>query len=198
VVGTRIQLLAWCRVLLLASVVCTPACRRDMQDQPRYEPFEHSTFFDDQRAARPLVAGTVARGHLEDDDALYRGQAGDAPLEAIPIPISRGILIRGRERYNVYCSPCHDRVGSGAGMIVERGFKRPPSFHDERLRIAPAGYYFQVITSGFGVMSGYAAQIGARDRWAIVAYIRALQLSQHAALDDVPPEERARLEDDGE
>lgn len=184
------------RVLVVLPLACLllPACRQDMQDQPRYEPLERSDFFDDQRAARPLLPGTIARGHLDEDDALFRGQAGNAPLENIPMPIEPAILARGRERYDIYCSPCHDRVGTGAGMIVQRGLKRPPSFHEERLRIAPAGHFFQVISNGFGVMSSYAAQIPARDRWAIVAYIRALQLSQHAQLADVPAAERQRLE----
>jgi mono/diheme cytochrome c family protein len=181
---------SWC----LWAILLLGACRQDMHDQPRYDPFERSAFFDDRRAARPLVPGTVVRGHLDEDDALFRGLAGTAPVEAVPLPISPQLLARGRERYDIYCSPCHDRVGTGGGMIVQRGFKRPASLHDARLRESPAGYFFHVISNGFGVMSGYAAQILVADRWAIVAYIRALQLSQHATLADLADEERARLE----
>jgi hypothetical protein len=172
------------------------ACRQDMQDQPRYQPFERSDFFDDKRAARPPVPGSVARGHLDEDDGMFRGKQGNGPLEELPLVLDANLLRFGRERYDIYCSPCHDRVGTGRGMIVQRGFKQPPSLHEERLRIAPVGHFFQVITNGFGVMSGYAAQIPARDRWAIVGYIRALQLSQHATLADVPPDQRAKLEQD--
>lgn len=186
---------SWFVAVLLLLVA---ACRQDMHDQPRYDPFEHSRFFDDRRAARPLVPGTVARGRLYEDDALFRGLAAGAPVEEVPLEISTELLARGRERYDIYCSPCHDRAGTGSGMIVRRGFKRPPSFHEERLRQSPAGYFFQVISSGFGAMSGYAAQIPVADRWAIVAYIRALQLSQRATLADVPEEERLRLEQQGE
>jgi hypothetical protein len=179
-------------VVLFGALVA--GCRQDMQDQPRYEPFERSTFFDDKRAARPPVPGSVARGQLDEDDAVFRGQQGDGPLADLPLVLDANLLRRGRERYDIYCSPCHDRVGTGQGMIVQRGFKAPPSLHQERLRNAPAGHFFQVMTSGFGVMSGYAAQIPARDRWAIVGYIRALQLSQHATLADVPAPERTQLE----
>ena len=175
-------------VLVAAGLTCT-ACRQDMHDQPRYEPLEASTFFEDGRASRAPVPGTVARGLLDDG-----GLGGGPETERIPFPVTRQVLDRGQERYDIYCSPCHDRVGTGEGMIVQRGFKRPPSLHQERLRIAPVGYFFQVITNGFGVMSGYAAQISARDRWAIVGYIRALQLSQHATLQQVPADERTKLE----
>jgi hypothetical protein len=165
-----------------------------MHDQPKYEAFERSRFFDDQRASRPLVTGVVARGHLDEDQAFHTGTGENGPLATNPLPITREALLRGQERYNIYCSPCHDRVGSGEGMIVQRGFKQPPSLHDQRLRTVPDGYLFQVMTNGFGAMSTYAPQVSARDRWAIVAFIRALQLSQHATLADVPPAERARLE----
>lgn len=182
------------RCLAVTMLLLLSACRQDMQDQPRYEPLERSRFFDDKRAARPPLPGTVARGHLDEDDALFRGVRGNEPLADLPIVLDPELLRFGRERYDIYCSPCHDRVGTGRGMIVERGFKQPPSLHEERLRTAPVGHFFQVITNGFGVMSGYAAQINARDRWAIVGYIRALQLSQHAALGDVPDDERTKLE----
>jgi mono/diheme cytochrome c family protein len=140
------------------------------------------------------VPGVVARGHLDEDQAFYTGSTGGTPVQTNPLPFSRDVLLRGQERYNIYCSPCHDRVGSGEGMIVLRGYKQPPTFHDERLRKVPDGYLFQVMTRGFATMPSYAAQVEPRDRWAIVAYIRALQLSQHAALSDVPEPDRAALQ----
>ena len=169
------------------------ACRQDMHDQPKYQPMEHSSFFEDQRAARPLLPGTVARGHLDEDEAFFTGKAGDKLVETVPLPVTRELLLRGRERFDIYCSPCHDRVGTGRGMIVQRGFKRPPSFHDDRLREVPDGYIFQVISNGFAAMPSYAVQVPPHDRWAIIAYIRALQYSQHASFSDLPPQERAKL-----
>jgi mono/diheme cytochrome c family protein len=177
-----------------ALLLTLAACRQDMHDQPKYQPFEYSPFFDDHRASRPIPPGTVARGHLEADTALYKGMVGSALVEEFPSPVTREVMERGHERFDIYCSPCHDRVGSGHGMIVQRGFKQPPALTDQRLRDIPVGYLFQTVSNGFGTMPGYAAQIPARDRWAIVAYVRALQLSQHAVIDDVPPEERADLE----
>jgi len=171
------------------------ACQQKMADQPRYEPLQKSEFFDDQRASRPLVEGTVARGHLDADEQLYSGKIGGEPVKAFPFPIDQQVLRRGQERFDIFCSPCHDRVGTGQGMIVRRGYRPPPSLHIERLRAAPPGHFFDVISHGFGAMPDYAAQISARDRWAIVAYIRALQLSQNAAIGDLPePERRALLE----
>lgn len=170
------------------------ACRQDMHDQPRYKPLAKSDFFPDhQRSARPQVPGTVARGQLREDATLYTGKSGAAFAEAVPLPIDITLLKRGEQRYLIYCAPCHGQVGRGDGMIVTRGYRQPPSFHIDRLRAEPAGYYFDVITSGFGAMPDYAAQVGVRDRWAIVAYIRALQLSQHATLAEVPAERRAEL-----
>ena len=169
------------------------ACRQQMADQPRYDPLEASDFFSDGQSARPLVENTVARGSLRDDELLYNGTTGGAPSKVFPFPITMQVLQRGRERYDIFCSPCHARTGSGAGMIPSRGFTRPSSFHIDRLRIAPAGYFFQVITNGFAAMPSYSQQIPPEDRWAIVAYIRALQLSQDASLDDVPPEAHAEI-----
>ncbi|RMD85940.1 MAG: cytochrome c [Candidatus Dadabacteria bacterium] len=179
---------------LVAASALLGACRQDMHDQPRYEPLEQSRFFSDQRAARPLPEGTVARGDLREDDLLYRGKIGGKFADRFPFPVTREVLERGRERYDIYCSPCHDRTGSGTGMIVRRGYLQPPSFHIERLRKQVPGYFFNAITNGFGKMPSYAMQIPVRDRWAIVAYVRALQLSQHATLADVPPAERVALE----
>jgi mono/diheme cytochrome c family protein len=170
------------------------ACHRDMRDQPRHEPFEASTFFADGRSARPPVENTVARGHLALDSLLYAGKEGGWPATTWPFPVTAEVLKRGQERYNIYCTPCHDRLGNGEGIIVQRGFRRPPSFHIERLRSAPPGYYFDVITHGFGAMYDYSAQVRPEDRWAIAAYIRALQLSQNAGLSDVPPDRRADLD----
>jgi mono/diheme cytochrome c family protein len=177
----------------LALLLCTSACRQDMHDQPKYKPFRASAFFEDGRDARPLVAGTVARGHLDDDPLLYSGKVGDKFADLFPFAVTPEVLHRGQERYNIFCSPCHDRTGNGGGMIVQRGYRRPPAFHIDRLRQQPAGYFFDVITRGFGVMPNYAQQIPPRDRWAIVAYVRALQLSQHATVADVPPAEQQRL-----
>ncbi|MGH9657344.1 MAG: c-type cytochrome, partial [Bryobacteraceae bacterium] len=169
------------------------ACRQDMHDQPKYEPLEASRFFADGRASRPLIAGTVPRGFLREDAHLYTGKIGGEPADRFPFPIDRAVLDRGRERFNIYCTPCHDRLGNGLGMVVRRGFRRPPSYHTDRLRAAPAGYLFDVVTNGFGAMPDYAAQIQPRDRWAIVAYVKVLQRSQRASLADVPPDQRARL-----
>jgi hypothetical protein len=175
-------------LLLLAT-----ACRQDMHDQPRYEPLERSTFFNDGRSARPFVEGTVARGHLKTDEQFYTGKVNGEPVNTLPFPATKEVLDRGHERYNIYCSPCHDRVGNGQGMIVQRGFRQPPSLHIDRLRQAPLGHFFDVMTNGFGTMYSYADRIAPQDRWAIVAYIRALQMSQNARLDDVPAEERSQL-----
>ena len=168
-----------------------------MQDQPKYIPLRPSTFFADGRSERPLVDGTVARGHLEADTAFYTGKIDGKVVDAFPIPITREVLDRGQQRFNIYCSPCHDRLGTGLGMVVRRGYRRPPSFHIERLRKASVGYIYDVITEGFGAMPDYAAQIEPYDRWAIVAYERALQLSQNASINDVPPEARAQLASGG-
>jgi len=177
----------------LLLVVLVAGCRQDMHDQPKYKPLKSSAFFEDGRDSRPLVADTVARGHLDDDALLSTGKMGTAFATEFPFPITGDILLRGQQRYNIYCSPCHDRTGSGDGMIVRRGFRRPPSFHIDRLRAAAAGYFFDVITHGFGVMPDYSSQVPVNDRWAIVSYIRALQLSQHASVSDIPPAEQTKL-----
>ena len=169
--------------ILLSTVGCY---RDDMRNQPKYKALEESTFFADGRAARPIVEGTVARGQLRIDDHLYAGKVNGELADTFPMAITAEFLARGQERYNIYCSLCHDRVGNGNGMIVQRGFKRPSSFHIDRLREVPVGHFFDVITNGFGVMYDYAARVKPRDRWAIVAYIRALQLSQHASVADLP------------
>jgi hypothetical protein len=170
------------------------ACQQKMADQPRYKPLAKSDFFDDARASRPLVEGTVARGYLQADEYFYTGKTNGKPVDRFPFPVTKNTLLRGQDRYNIFCSPCHDRVGAGQGMIVRRGYRPPPSFHIDRLRAAPVGYFFDVISHGFGAMPDYAEQIPPGDRWAIVAYIRTLQLSQNASLADVPAQERSALE----
>jgi mono/diheme cytochrome c family protein len=164
-----------------------------MQDQPKYIPLRQSGFFGDDRSARPFVAGTVARGQLHEDALLYTGKVNGADATVFPFAVDDKVMARGRDRFDVYCSPCHGRTGLGDGMVVRRGYRRPPSYLDERLRNAPVGHFFDVMTNGFGAMPDYAAQIRVEDRWAIAAYIRALQLSGHATLADVPPAEREKL-----
>ena len=173
-------------VILSVCLTCATACRQDMHDQPKSRGLRASTFFADGSSARPLVAGTVARGTLQEDEAFFTGKNEKVMVKELPFAVDEAVINRGQERFNIYCSPCHDKSGSGNGMIVQRGYRQPPSFHIDRLRQADAGYFFDVITNGFGVMPDYRAQIAPRDRWAIVAYIRALQLSQRGAATDVP------------
>jgi mono/diheme cytochrome c family protein len=190
--------MAGLRGLWLWLAICAAGvvgCTQEMAEQPRYDPLEPSAFFTDGRSARPPVEGTVPRGSLRLDEHLYGGTVASVPADRLPVPLTRQLLVRGQERYDIYCSPCHDRVGNGQGMIVRRGFSPPPSFHDERLRLAPIGHFFIVMTEGYGTMPDYAAQVPPHDRWAIAAYIRALQLSQHATLAELSEEERRRIED---
>jgi len=183
------------RTAITAALTLTAlaGCRQDMHNQPKYKNLRENVFYADQRSARPLVDGVVARGHLDEDPAFFKGLGPNGPLAQNPLGTGADVLARGQERFNIYCSPCHDRTGSGDGMIVQRGYKQPPSFHEDRLRNMPDGYFFQVMTNGFATMPPYRAQVPPRDRWAIVAYIRALQLSQHATLADVPEADRAAL-----
>jgi mono/diheme cytochrome c family protein len=169
-------------------------CRQDMHDQPKYKPFRGSEFFSDGRAMRPFVEGTVARGQLRDDSPFYTGKAGDDFVTEMPVEVTAELLERGQGEYQVFCAPCHGRTGMGDGMIVQRGFKRPISYHVDRLRQSPLGYYFDVITNGYGAMSSYASQVPVEDRWAIVAYVRALQLSQYAPAAEVPSDRHGELE----
>jgi mono/diheme cytochrome c family protein len=173
-------------LLAAPAVSMLAGCRSDMQVQPYYRPLRESNFFADKRSARPIIAGTAARGHLDADTYFYTGKLGNSDGDFVPFPVTADVLARGQQRYNIYCSPCHSEVGDGNGMIVQRGFRRPPSYHAERLRKAPIGYFFDVITNGFGVMPDYSVQVEPKDRWAIAAYIRALQLSQGATRADVP------------
>lgn len=158
-----------------------------MHVQPKLNPLSRSDFYADHRSERPPVEGTVARGDLRADSYFYTGKIGNNPGEAMPFPVTREVLDRGRERFNIFCAPCHSRLGDGNGFVPSRGFSRkPPSFHIARLEKAPSGYFFDVITNGFGIMPDYASQIPVTDRWNIVAYVRALQLSQNATMQDVP------------
>ena len=182
---------------LLVCLLALGACRQDMHNQPKYIPLRDSQFFPNGSSARPLVDDTVARGTLQDDSAFYTGKEGTQVVDTLQVPLTQALLDRGEQRFNIYCSPCHDRTGSGRGMIVRRGYRQPPSYHIDRLRQAPIGHFFDVMTNGFGAMPDYRAQIAPRDRWAIAAYVRALQLSQHAAAADVPQEERQKLSQGG-
>jgi mono/diheme cytochrome c family protein len=164
-----------------------------MYDQPKYKPLAESRFFADHRTSRALPEGTVARGWLRADQKLFEGKQGSQLATTLPMPLTRELLARGQERFNIFCSPCHDRTGSGRGMVVRRGYQPPPSYHIDRLREAPVGHFFDVMTHGLGAMPDYASQIPVNDRWAIAAYVKALQLSQKASIADVPPEKRGEL-----
>jgi hypothetical protein len=155
-------------------------CRQDMHNQPKFYPQRGTDFFADGRSARPQVADTVARGQLHEDSYFYTGLKDNAEGNVMPFPVTLDVLARGQERYNVYCTPCHSRVGNGAGMIVQRGYAQAGNFHTARLQAAPLGHFFNVMTHGYGAMPDYATQVTPEDRWAIVAYIKALQLSQNA------------------
>ncbi len=181
--GPRLRLAA-----LLVAGALVAGCRQDMHDAPRYDPYEASTVLPNGSSAQPLVAGTVARGFLRDDAQLYTGKVNGELATTFPFPITAADLDRGQERFNIYCTPCHGRTGEGNGMVVQRGFKQPPSYHIDRLRNVPVGYIFDVITNGFGQMPDYKMQVVPKDRWRIVAYVRALQLSHDATTADVPPD----------
>jgi len=177
-----------------ASLAAMGCSRLDMQDQPKYKPQRPSDFFADGRSEREPVEGTIARGELNEDTEFYEGKdASGKDIEAFPIAVDKAVIERGQNRFDIYCAPCHGRIGNGLGMIVRRGFKQPPSYHIDRLRQAPVGHYYDVITNGYGAMLNYASQVQPRDRWAIVAYIRALQYSQNANINDLPAEARARI-----
>jgi hypothetical protein len=187
------------RWLVLA---CAAAClifgagcdylRQDMANQPKNKALSPSPFFEDGRSERPLIENTVARGSLADDALFVPKDSNNFPL-----PVNLALVERGEQRYKIFCSPCHGLQGDGNGMVAMRGMKRPPSYHQDRLRQAPNGYFYDNITNGFGQMLGYSAQIPPRDRWAIIAYIRALQLSRNAKAADLPAELRDKLNQDG-
>jgi cytochrome c553 len=186
-----------CTLLALCLVsISIGGCRQNMHNQHKVEPYESSGFFTDGQASRQLPAGTVPRGVYGQNIAPYTGLTEPGPPTALPVQgqpqgmpqrMTLAMIQRGQQRYNVFCSPCHDRVGNGRGMIVLRGFKQPPSFHEARLRSMPAEYFVQVMTEGYGVMPAYAEEVSLQDRWAIAAYMRALQYSQNARLAEIPP-----------
>jgi mono/diheme cytochrome c family protein len=178
----------------LAAVLLTACYRQQMGNAPRYDPLEPSALFADGQSARQPVPDTVARGHLHQDSLLDTGMENGQPSDRLPFPASREVLDRGRDRFDIYCAPCHGRTGYGNGMVVQRGFIAPPSFHSDELRAVPVGHIFDVETQGLGAMPSYAAQIPVRDRWDIAAYIRALQLSQHADASQLPDDLRQQLE----
>ncbi len=167
---------------------CQYTLRQDMANQPRQNPLSPAPIFQDGRSERPIIDNTVARGAVE-DDALYIAKDSNA----FPLPLTQELLARGQDRYNIFCSPCHGLQGDGQGMVTMRGMKHPPTYHQDRVRNEPNGYYFDVITNGFGAMNSYSAQITPRDRWAIVAYVRALQLSRNAHVGELPQNLREKL-----
>jgi hypothetical protein len=170
---------------LAAAGLLLTGCRQDMHNQPKFYPQRGTDFYADGRSVRPQVENTVARGQLHEDTYFYTGLQGGKEGNAMPFPVTMDVLLRGQERYNIYCTPCHSRVGNGAGMIVDRGYKPAGNFHTARLMAVPLGHFFTVITNGYGAMPDYAAQLTPEDRWAVAAYIKALQLSQDATPADV-------------
>ncbi len=187
----------WRAFLSACAVLLMSACTQKMADQPKVKPLSASDFFIDGQSARPLPPDTVFRSDSSNDELLNTGKVNGEDADVFPFPITKEVLLRGQERFNIYCAVCHDRIGSAKGIVVQKGYAEPPILTSDRLIEERPGHFFDVITNGFSAadqMPSYAAQIPVRDRWAIVAYIRALQLSQHAALDDVPPEVRPTLE----
>jgi mono/diheme cytochrome c family protein len=181
--------------ILWTGLLTMAGCRQDMHDQPRYKPLAATDFFGDGRSARPAVEGTVARDHLRIDKARYTGKKDDGTdVDEFPFSITQADLVRGQQRFNIYCSPCHSRVGDGNGMVVRRGFRQAASYHTDKLIKAPVGHFFDVMTNGFGAMPSYASRVEPDDRWRIAAYIRVLQLSGNARIEDVPADQRAGLE----
>lgn len=169
-------------------------CTNDMKDQPKFEPYEETSFFPDHRSQRPLIDGVVARGELNEDEVFYTGKKDGKIVAQNPVPVTKELLERGRERFNIYCIVCHGAVGAGDGIVIRRGFKPvPPSFHTDKLKQIEDGHFFDVITHGFGVMQDYAMQVSPADRWAITAYIRALQLSQSAKISDLSEADKKKL-----
>jgi mono/diheme cytochrome c family protein len=180
--------------VIVGLTLALVACRQDMHDAPRYEPLEEAPFFSDGGSSRVLVANTVARGQLREDDHFYTGKVNGQLAAEFPMQVTAEVMARGQEQFNVFCTPCHGRTGEGNGMIVQRGFRQPPSYHEDRLIDAPPGHFFDVMTNGFGAMPDYRSQVPVPDRWAIAAYIRALQLSRRATIDDVPADRRAEMD----
>lgn len=180
--------------LLLAGLLLAGGCRQGMYDQPRLKPLQEFGMFPDHQGSRPLPPGAVQAGQASDPTTMTSGRINGKLIDVVPMKLTRALLERGQERFNIYCSPCHDKMGHGTGMVVRRGFLMPPSYHIERLVNAPDGYFFEVMTQGYGTMYSYASRVAPEDRWAITAYIRALQYRERAKLDDAPPPQRAALE----
>jgi mono/diheme cytochrome c family protein len=172
------------RVIMLSPqillILLFASCRKGMVAQPYLRPLAEEDFFPDSRGSRMPPPHTVARGQLDLDEQFFTGKIGDQLAATFPVPVTRDMILRGQERFNIYCAVCHGPTGEGNGMIVQRGFPQPPSFHEQRLREAPIGHFFNVMTKGYGVMFSYASRVPPEDRWAIASYIRAIQLSQHA------------------
>ena len=186
--NTSRSLISLCAAAILFLSGGCRYLKQDMANQPKNRPLSPSDFFDDGRSERPLVENTVARGSIADDELFVPKDSNNFPL-----PVNRELLERGEERYKIFCTPCHGLQGDGNGMVAMRGMKHPPTFHQDRLRQAPNGYFYDNITNGFGAMYGYSAQIPPHDRWAIIAYVRALQLSRNAKVADLPGELREKL-----
>ncbi len=196
--STTVQLQAQFLLFTFAFCLFTSGCAQTLTTQkmgqgPRYNPLAPSDFFPNGQSALQLAPDTVARGHTQDDALLFTGKVNGQDATVFPFPITRDVLTRGQERFNIYCAPCHGLTGAGNGIIVQRGYVQPPNYHDDRLRKAPVGHFFDVMTNGFGVMPTYADQVPVNDRWAIIAYIRALQLSQNATINDVPADQRSKM-----
>lgn len=181
-------------MVVMAGALLMMGCRQDMHDQPRFRLNAATDLFGDRRAARPHVQGTVARGMLKADTALWLGKVGNRNVDQFPFPVTREVIERGRDRYNIYCTPCHGIAGYGDGMIVSRGLKKPPSYHTDALREQSVGHFYNVITNGNGSMMSYASRIPMRDRWAIVAYVRVLQQSQNVKVSELTAEEKSKVE----
>ena len=182
-------------VLLLLAALLLTSCRQEMADTGRFQPMDYNEFFKDGRMARAQPLGTVAQNQLRENEQLYTGMQHSKLSPTFPFEITEKTLERGRDRFNIFCAPCHDGAGTGHGVAVQRGFEHgPETFHQQRLRDAAPGYFYQAISNGFGLMNGYAAQITPEDRWAVVAYIRALQLSENAVARDLPELDKQKLE----
>jgi mono/diheme cytochrome c family protein len=180
-------------LICVMVTLVTVGCREEMRNDSRLTPLQEDSFFSDRSSSRPLLPDTVPHGEADNNDFFYRGEVNGKLVRGFPSAISKEQLDRGRDRFNIYCSVCHGPTGEGDGMIVQRGFPQPPSFHDQRLRDAPEGHFFYVISHGYGAMYPYADRLTPEDRWAVIAYIRALQLSRNSTTKDVPPDQKARL-----
>ena len=185
-------------IAIAFAAITIVGCNTDMWVQTKSAPLSSSEFFPDGGSARPLVPGTIPRGHLREDGVFYTGIENGKWTDKVPVPITKDLLMRGKDRFDIYCSPCHGRLGDGKGMIAQRGYqlKRPVgNYHSDRLRKMPVGHFYDVITNGYGAMYSYASRIEPQDRWAVVAYIRVLQLSQHASVNDLTDAEKVKLDE---